>query len=76
VKLTVLAVLIVSYLIEVLQYLNFVVRIGLGHSELARTVMGTSFAWMDILVYTTAGLAILWFEQMKPLGWNLKDQNR
>lgn len=74
VKLTVITVLMFSYLIEVLQYLNFVEWIGLGNSELARTLIGTSFAWMDIVAYTTGSLAILWFERMKPVGWNLKDQ--
>jgi hypothetical protein len=74
VKPTVLAVLMFSYLIEVLQYLNFVEKVGLGNSELARTLIGTSFAWMDIVAYTTGSLAILWFERMKPVGWNFKDQ--
>jgi hypothetical protein len=62
VLLTVIVVLLFSFLIEVLQYLDFVERIGLGDSELARTLIGTSFAWMDILAYTTGALAILWFE--------------
>ena len=62
VLLTVIVVLLFSFLIEVLQYLDFVERIGLGDSELARTLIGTSFAWMDILAYTTGALAILWIE--------------
>ena len=74
VKLTVIAVLLFSYLIEVLQYLSFVDWIGMGNSEIARTVIGTSFAWIDIVAYTTGSLAILWFERMKPVGWNFKDQ--
>ncbi|MDP3466950.1 MAG: DUF2809 domain-containing protein [Daejeonella sp.] len=74
VKPTVLAVLLFSYLIEVLQYLKFVEIIGLGNSELARTLIGTSFAWMDIVAYTTGCLTILWFEKMKPIVWNFKDQ--
>lgn len=73
-RLTVIAVLLFSYLIEILQYLNFVEWIGLGNSELARTLIGTSFAWMDIVAYTTGSMAILWLEKMKPVGWNLKDQ--
>lgn len=73
-KITVIAVLMFSYLIEVLQYLNFVEWIGLGNSELARTLIGTSFAWMDLVAYTTGSMAILWLEKMKPVGWNLKDQ--
>jgi hypothetical protein len=66
VKLTVIAVLMFSYLIEVLQYLNFVEIIGLGNSQLAHTLIGTSFAWKDLLAYTAGCVAILWFERMKP----------
>ena len=74
VKATVLAVLLFSYLIEVLQYLNFVEWIGLGNSEIARTLIGTSFAWMDLVAYTAGCVAILWFERIKPLGLGFKDQ--
>jgi hypothetical protein len=74
-KLTVIAVLLFSYLIEILQYLNFVEWIGLGNSELARTLIGTSFAWMDIVAYTTGSMAILWLERMKPAKWNLKSKS-
>ena len=75
VKATVLAVLLFSYLIEVLQYLNFVEWIGLGNSEIARTLIGTSFAWMDLVAYTAGCVAILWFERMKPAIWNLKSKS-
>lgn len=75
VSLTVIAVLLFSYLIEALQYLNFVERIGLGDSEMARTLIGTSFAWMDILAYTTGALAILWFESRNPTILILKDKD-
>ena len=74
VKLTVVAVLLLSYLIEVLQYLNFVEWIGLGNSELARTLIGTSFEWIDIVAYSAGSMAILWFERMKPVVWDSKDQ--
>jgi len=75
VKPTLLAVLIFSYLIELLQYLNFVEWVGLGNSELARTVIGTSFAWMDLMAYTIGCAAILWFERMKPGIYNLNSKN-
>jgi len=75
VKLTVIAVLLFSYLIEVLQYLNFVELIGMGNSEIARTVIGTSFAWMDLVAYTAGCVSILWFERMKPAIWNLKSKS-
>lgn len=74
--LTALAVLLFSYLIEVLQYLNFVERLGLANSEIARIVIGTSFAWMDILAYTTGIMAVLWFESSKTGILILKDKKK
>ncbi|SDM26751.1 Protein of unknown function [Daejeonella rubra] len=74
VLLTVIAVLLFSYLIEALQYLNFVEWIGLRDSEIARTLIGTSFTWMDILAYTTGALAILWFESRNTGILILKDK--
>lgn len=71
---TTIAVLLFSYLIEVLQYLNFVERVGLGESELARTLIGTSFVWMDILAYTLGAMAILWLEIIIPGAWSLKNK--
>ncbi len=54
-----IGVLIFSFIIETLQYCNIVDRLGLGHSKLARTVMGTSFAWEDLLAYTAGFIVIL-----------------
>jgi len=48
-----------SWLVEVGQYLQLVEILGLGHHPLARTVIGTTFAWMDLLAYTLGGAAIL-----------------
>jgi Protein of unknown function (DUF2809) len=55
-------VLLFSFLIEILQYFQLVKLLGLEHSELARIVIGTSFAWGDILAYSLGFLAILVFE--------------
>ncbi|NEU09363.1 DUF2809 domain-containing protein [Flavihumibacter sp. R14] len=55
---TVLAILAFAYLLETLQYFNLVEHLGLQHSELARTVIGTGFAWGDMLAYTLGGVAI------------------
>jgi len=51
------AVLIFSFIIEFLQYMNLVERLGLGESKIARTIIGSSFSWFDILSYI-AGIAI------------------
>ena len=47
-----------SFIIELGQYLNIIQKLGLENSPVARTVMGTSFAWMDLLAYM-AGIGII-----------------
>lgn len=53
------AVLLFSYLIETLQYFHLVDLLGLEKSTIARTVIGTSFAWTDLLAYTLGILLVL-----------------
>ncbi len=56
---TALSVLAFSYIVETLQYFNVVGRLGLGHSRMAQIIIGTSFAWMDMVAYTLGiGLVI------------------
>ncbi len=59
VKATALAVLLFSYLIETLQYFQLVDMLGLEKSKIARIVIGTSFAWTDLLAYTLGVLLVL-----------------
>lgn len=55
---TVWAALLLSYLVEATQYAHLVERLGFGHSPLARLVLGSQFAWGDLLAYSLgAGLA-------------------
>ena len=57
---TALGVLLFSYIVETLQYFHFVRVLGLEKYALARIIMGTSFAWTDILAYTLGiGLVLL-----------------
>lgn len=53
-----LLVLAFSFAIEFLQFLNIVEKLGLENSKIARTVIGTSFSWMDLLAYIV-GIAIV-----------------
>jgi len=57
---TAIAVLIFSYIIELLQYFNLIGMLGLQHSNVARIVLGTLFEWRDIVAYTAGiGLVLL-----------------
>jgi hypothetical protein len=60
---TAAGVLIFSYVIEVLQYLDIVERLGLSGNAIAKTVIGYGFEWWDILAYTLGVITILIMEQ-------------
>lgn len=55
---TAIAVLFFAYFIELLQYLQIIKWLGLEHNALARTIIGTSFEWIDMMAYTI-GTAIV-----------------
>lgn len=58
-------VLLFSWLVEALQYWQIIRILGLEDNGIARTVIGTSFAWADILAYTL-GIGFIWgMERMK-----------
>lgn len=52
------SVLAFAFTIELLQFLNIVEKLNLEKSKLARTVIGTSFSWLDLLTYLI-GIAIV-----------------
>ncbi|MEM9216490.1 MAG: DUF2809 domain-containing protein [Cyanobacteria bacterium P01_F01_bin.150] len=49
---TAVGVLIFSFVVEILQYFNIVELLGLGDSNIARIVIGTTFVWEDLLAYS------------------------
>lgn len=58
---TALSTLLFAYIIETLQYLSIVERLGLGNSRLANIIIGNAFAWMDMLMYTLGiAVVLLW----------------
>lgn len=57
--------LLFAYVVELLQYYKLVTLLGLQHSALATTVIGSSFEWMDILAYTLGVLVIIWIEHKR-----------
>ncbi len=58
-----IAVLIFAFTIEYLQFLNIVEKLGLEKSKIARTVIGTSFSWMDILMYVVGIVIVIAVEK-------------
>lgn len=59
-----LSVLTFSFAVETLQYFNIIEILGLEKSNLARTIIGTSFAWMDILTYVVGISLVLIVEKL------------
>ncbi|HNP32991.1 MAG TPA: DUF2809 domain-containing protein [Flavobacterium sp.] len=62
---TAIAVLLFSFGVEMLQYLNVVEKLGLQDSKIARTVIGTNFSWMDILTYIVGIIIVLSVEKIR-----------
>ena len=58
-----LGVLGFAFLVEVLQYFKIVEILGLQDSKLAIIIIGTSFAWMDMLTYVVGIAIVLIFEK-------------
>jgi Protein of unknown function (DUF2809) len=56
-------VLLFAFAIELLQYGKILNILGLEKSSVARTVLGTSFAWLDILAYVIGGGMVLLVEK-------------
>ncbi|KQS03143.1 hypothetical protein ASG11_01745 [Sphingomonas sp. Leaf357] len=54
----------VACAVEVGQYVHLVDRLGLGHSALARTVLGTSFEVRDFIAYAIGALIVLAAERL------------
>ena len=68
---TALSVLIFSYAVETLQYFHIVTRLGLQDSTIAKTIIGTSFAWVDLMAYTIGFVLIIYLKK-KIYSKNLK----
>jgi hypothetical protein len=61
---TIAAILLFAYVLETLQYFNLIEHLRLQHSKLARTLIGTDFAWGDMLAYTAGGLTVIFGEKL------------
>ena len=59
---TALGVLAFSFTLETLQYFHIVNWLGLGNSNFARTVIGTSFEWGDLVAYIAGIVLVIYLE--------------
>jgi len=61
-----LGVLLFSYIVEFSQYFNLIKHVGLEKCAIANTVLGHSFEWTDIIVYTLGVLLVILAERITP----------
>ena len=59
----VLSSLLFAYFLEILQYFNFLHYSGLKQYKIIVIVLGTSFAWGDIVAYTLGALFVIFSEK-------------
>lgn len=57
-------VLVFSFAVEIGQYFNMIGLLGLQHSAFARTVIGNSFAWIDLMAYVAGILSVVIIEKV------------
>jgi len=62
---TTIAVLLFAYAVEISQYFHLVNVLGLRTSSLAKALLGTSFSFIDLLMYTLGAATILVLEHLK-----------
>jgi hypothetical protein len=63
VKAACIITLVFSFTVEFLQFFNLVEKLGLQHSKIARTVIGNSFEWTDLLMYTIGIIIVFLLEK-------------
>jgi hypothetical protein len=63
VKTAAISVLIFSFLVEIMQYFQLVKILGLQDNKLACIVIGTSFAWEDLVAYSLGILTVYLVEK-------------
>lgn len=59
-----LATLLFAYMVEVSQYFKLVNHLGLKNVPWANILLGNSFSWTDMLMYTLGILMALAFEKL------------
>jgi hypothetical protein len=63
---TALGTLLFAYMVELLQYLNLIEKLGLQNFRIANLILGNLFQWIDLVAYTLGIATIIVFEKLKP----------
>lgn len=63
IKQTALFVMGVALLVECLQYLQFTAYLGIAADTAAGIAIGSSFDWLDLLLYASGTLFSMYFDQ-------------
>ncbi|MEM1278992.1 MAG: DUF2809 domain-containing protein [Cyanobacteria bacterium P01_H01_bin.152] len=74
-----IGVWVFAFGVEVLQYFKIVEVLGLASSAIARTVIGTTFVWEDLLAYTAGVVILLGLEKAigpRPREWYTLQRSR
>ncbi len=67
-----IATLFFAYVVEVSQYLKLVNHLGLKNAAWANILLGNSFSWMDMLMYTLGILLTVAIERLTQGIWRRK----
>jgi hypothetical protein len=57
-----LSVFIFACIVEILQYFNFVNKLGLQNNRILAIALGSTFDWKDIIAYAIGIITVLWLE--------------
>lgn len=59
-----IGVLLFAFGVETMQYFTLVEKLNLQDNRVAKTVIGTSFSWEDILAYMLGIVIVILFEKL------------
>lgn len=60
-----ISTLLFAYVVEGLQYVNLIDRLGIRHYHVARIILGSQFEWLDMIAYTLGISLVLFLEKLK-----------
>ncbi len=72
VKTAAIATLLLAYVVEVSQYFKLVNHLGLKNASWANILLGNSFSWTDMLMYTLGILLTVAIEKLSRGMWRRK----